>query len=688
MKKIISKILIIFFTIFTPLEFAFAEANGEIGSIEGVKTISLAQAQKMLDQNNTYFFDINSEQDRQNNGYLPNSISTYVENWESLLPDDKNANLVFYGLNRFRFEASQAAAVAMELGYKNSFVMLDGIEAWVTSGRKVEKIDTIKWEQAKDIIEFKDTIHSRFNFSKTPSCRDCHAQQGKGIRVDIAASKNLINQQCATCHTKADQALQKSAHGIEHFTPIQNNEKKKEKPSCATCHSIHVTPKHSGIFSQKQLVDQKCSECHKQKTHSFYMTFHGKGMFLSTPGQTPSVATCSDCHGKHNILKSTDRNSTLSPINRIDTCKSCHPNANENFVNWMAHADHTDSKNYPGLHGAYIFMTILVISVFVFFGTHSILWCIRLIAMRIKYPKEWKAAQKAAHEDKVKIRRFSTLHKIQHFFMASSFLGLAFSGLPQKFYDAPWAKPMIDLMGGDIVDAATIHHISAIVMFAVFFSHIGEIIIVNWKRRDLARDPKTGKISFKNVLKATFGPDSLMPNLQDLKDMKAHFKWFFGMGPRPQFDRWTYWEKFDYLAVFWGMFIIGISGLILWFPAFFGKFLPGEAINLATLLHSDEALLATGFIFAIHFFNTHFRADRFPMDMVIFSGSISEEEIKQERNAWYQRLKESGKLSKLYETKSSFGLYKWLAKFVGFAMLITGLVFLFLMLYTFFDTIL
>nr|MCR2067782.1 hypothetical protein [Campylobacter lari subsp. concheus] len=136
------------------------------------------------------------------------------------------------------------------------------------------------------------------------------------------------------------------------------------------------------------------------------------------------------------------------------------------------------------------------------------------------------------------------------------------------------------------------------------------------------------------------------------------------------------------------MFIIGISGLILWFPAFFGKFLPGEAINLATLLHSDEALLATGFIFAIHFFNTHFRADRFPMDMVIFSGSISEKEIKQERSVWYKRLKESGKLSTLYENKSNFKAYQWLAKLVGFAMLITGLVFLFLMLYTFFNTIL
>lgn len=690
MKNLLTRLIIVLFTLLTPSGFVFAEANGVIGSIDGVKSISLAEAEKLLDQNNTYFFDVNSEQDRYANGYIPNSISTYVENWESLLPDDKNANLVFYGLNRFRFEASQAAAVAIELGYKNSVVMIDGIETWVTTGRKVEKLDIIKWEKAKEIIEFKDTIHSRFKFSKTPSCRECHAQEGKGIKVDSAASKNLINQKCASCHEKASNALAKSAHGgTQNFLVLeQNGEKKKEKPTCVTCHSIHVTPKHSGIFSQKQLVDQKCSQCHKEKTNTFHMTFHGKGMFLSTPGETPSVATCSDCHGKHNILKSTERSSTLSTINRVQTCKECHPNANENFANWMAHANHTDSTNYPGLHGAYIFMTVLVISVFVFFGAHTILWCIRLIAMRLKYPKEWKKAREAAHTDKIRIKRFSTFHRIQHFFLATSFLGLAFSGLPQKFYDSSWAKAMIDLMGGDIINATTIHHISAIVMFIVFFSHIGEIIIVNWKRRDVARDAKTGKISMMSVLRATFGPDSLMPNWQDFKDMKDHFKWFFGMGERPQFDRWTYWEKFDYLAVFWGMFIIGISGLILWFPSFFGKFLPGEAINLATLLHSDEALLATGFIFAIHFFNTHFRADRFPMDMVIFSGSISEEEIKQERRVWYKRLKESGKLAKLYEKDSNFNAYKWLAKLAGFAMLITGLIFLFLMLYTFFSTIL
>ena len=102
-------------------------------------------------------------------------------------------------------------------------------------------------------------------------------------------------------------------------------------------------------------------------------------------------------------------------------------------------------------------------------------------------------------------------------------------------------------------------------------------------------------------------------------------KWFFFKGPKPTFERWTYWEKFDFIAVFWGMFAIGGSGLMLWFPEIFGLFLPGWAFNIATIVHSDEALLATGFIFSVHFFNTHGRPEKFPMDFVIFNGQISKE---------------------------------------------------------------
>ena len=159
-----------------------------------------------------------------------------------------------------------------------------------------------------------------------------------------------------------------------------------------------------------------------------------------------------------------------------------------------------------------------------------------------------------------------------------------------------------------------------------------------------SQNPETGRYSLKRYLAVAFGPDMPLPSTRDLRDWWAHQKWFLGKGEQPQFDRWTYWEKFDYMAVFWGVAVIGLSGLMLWFPEFFTKFLPGWVINVATIIHSDEALLATGFIFTIHFFNTHFRPDKFPMDPVIFTGRMRVKELKTERPGLYEELVESGEL--------------------------------------------
>jgi cytochrome b subunit of formate dehydrogenase len=144
-----------------------------------------------------------------------------------------------------------------------------------------------------------------------------------------------------------------------------------------------------------------------------------------------------------------------------------------------------------------------------------------------------------------------------------------------------------------------------------------------------------------------WGPDSLVPQPQDIIDIWRNFKWFVGKGPQPKFDRWTYWEKFDYWAVFWGMFIIGGSGLMLWFPGAFTQFLPGWIFNVATVVHGEEALLAVGFIFTIHFFNGHIRPEKFPMDLVIFTGKIPEHELKEERTKEYERLVREGRLASI-----------------------------------------
>jgi hypothetical protein len=136
----------------------------------------------------------------------------------------------------------------------------------------------------------------------------------------------------------------------------------------------------------------------------------------------------------------------------------------------------------------------------------------------------------------------------------------------------------------------------------------------------------------------------MVPQPQDVVDIMKNLRYFLYFGPRPAGDRWAYWEKFDYMAVFWGIPIIGLSGLILWYPNFFSGVLPGWALNAAYIIHSEEALLATGFIFVFHFFHTHMRPESFPMDPVIFTGRMPLARFKEERPLEYQRLVDSDQL--------------------------------------------
>jgi len=149
------------------------------------------------------------------------------------------------------------------------------------------------------------------------------------------------------------------------------------------------------------------------------------------------------------------------------------------------------------------------------------------------------------------------------------------------------------------------------------------------------------------------GPGGMVPGPQDLREFWQSVKWFLGRGKRPEYGRWTYWEKFDYFAVFWGVAVIGATGLLLWFPTFFTRLMPGWLLNVATIVHSDEALLAVGFIFTVHFFNTHFRPEKFPMDTVIFTGTVPLDEFKRDRPDEYQALAAGGGLEARLEPAPS-----------------------------------
>ena len=238
------------------------------------------------------------------------------------------------------------------------------------------------------------------------------------------------------------------------------------------------------------------------------------------------------------------------------------------------------------------------------------------------------------------VLRFHRNDRLLHGMLMGSFLTLALTGMPLLFPEAPWATKLAGLFGGYRV-TGVLHRIAAATLMLVFLTHLVRLAHRLFVEKDYGM---------------LWGPRSLVPQPVDLIQLIQHFRWFVGLGPRPHFDRYSYWEKFDYWAVFWGMAIIGSSGLMLWFPAFFARVLPGWIYNIALVIHGEEALMAMVFIFTVHFFNGHLRPDKFPMDLVIFTGRVSVEELRHERPAEYQRLVAENRLEQVLTEPPSAGL--------------------------------
>jgi cytochrome b subunit of formate dehydrogenase len=260
-------------------------------------------------------------------------------------------------------------------------------------------------------------------------------------------------------------------------------------------------------------------------------------------------------------------------------------------------------------------------------------------------------------------QRFTRLNRALHALMIVSFMTLALTGLTLKFSYTGWASVLSHFFGG-FETAGNVHRAAATLMLGVFATHL--VDLARLKNREHGG-------SWRALLS---GPDTMLPTLKDLRDFRDTLRWFLRRGPRPQYGRWTYWEKFDYFAVFWGIAIIGSTGLMLWFSELVTRVLPGWLLNVATIVHSDEALLATGFIFTVHFFNTHLRPEKFPMDIVVFTGRMSVAELKRDKPLEYEELARTGHLEdRLVEpypqvVVRAIRAFAWTALALGFSMIL------------------
>ena len=235
---------------------------------------------------------------------------------------------------------------------------------------------------ANDIQGLSESVHATLNDEplSPATCAGCHedAHSAKN-RADAASAAHPSNQtdSCGGCHRMAKRQFLKSAHA-EALAGGDTN-----APTCVGCHSAHTVQSVEAIPWRLDVSNDKCGTCHEARGETYRDGFHGQMAHLRFGG----TAFCADCHRGHDILPASNAESSVAPANLVETCGQCHEQANENFVKYKPHANPHDREEDIILWGVMLFMEVLIIGVFAFFGLHSILWLIRSLLERAKHKR-------------------------------------------------------------------------------------------------------------------------------------------------------------------------------------------------------------------------------------------------------------------------------------------------------------
>ncbi|MFZ4506112.1 MAG: cytochrome b/b6 domain-containing protein [Fimbriimonas sp.] len=498
---------------------------------------------------------------------------------------------------------------------------------------------------------------------KTFDCTDCHLS----FTPDAPHTEKMLSEkvECSNCHSDAADALAASVHGKKDLTPGDH-------PTCISCHTVGTDP-HEIIqpkLGTRTALVETCAKCHRDEAKmsrykvdveavsSYEASFHGKALLRFDKQDT---AVCTDCHTAHGVLASSDPKSSVSSQQLTKTCgqAGCHVGATMNFATSGFSHLHLKVKQEPILGATELFFKVLT------FGTLGLLLLGIAFDMRVALfgPKKpavargvavlvalgflslvtsilmavfnnpigfyttgiaifFGACAAVAHiatkkpkpvvTTERRFQRFTVSQRIQHITLMVSFTALVVTGMPIRYPKNDTLRALYMGLGGmDVMRLA--HRVAAVILIAVWIYHTVELL-VRWKRAGFSFDSWT-----------------MWPRKRDVTDLFATFRYHLGLSAQaPSYDRFQFREKFDYFAVYWGMPIMVFSGLILWYPVFYGGLLPQLGIPLAYIAHADESVLAFLTIVTWHFYNTHFKPDSFPMNPVFLTGMLSEKMMEEE----------------------------------------------------------
>ncbi|NOZ48151.1 MAG: DUF4405 domain-containing protein [Chlorobi bacterium] len=449
--------------------------------------------------------------------------------------------------------------------------------------------------------------------TNAPTCVTCHGVHDIKNRIMQGSKIASINisKTCGKCHVNEKAKYEKSIHWIAVKKGVR------EAPTCNDCHSEHSMQAINTIDKRedlKKIQDETCLECHQNlllnkryglesgNAHSYKDSYHG----LAVERGDDDAAMCVDCHGVHDILPKYLKDSKVNENNVLNTCKKCHTNATEVFAKSYSHTNEENSQ--AGfieniVRKIYLWLIIIVVGGMII---HN------LIIFMHDLRKRYKLINK-----EIRVPRFTKNELIQHIILLVSFSVLAITGFQLKYPDSWWAEGLT-YIGLNEFTRQTVHRISAVIMITLSFYHLIYLLITPRGRAILLSFlPKI--IDFKHAL------DNILYNLH-LK--KKH----------PEFDYYDYTEKVEYWALIWGTMVMGLTGLILWFPTVVGDWAPVWTIKVAEIVHFYEAILATLAILVWHWFFVIFRPNEYPLSFTCVDGKMTITHYREEHRMKFKKI--------------------------------------------------
>lgn len=454
-----------------------------------------------------------------------------------------------------------------------------------------------------------------------PVCSDCHGYHEILPLNDPNSAVHFqnVSNTCGKCHEAVQQQYEISIHGVS------SARGRKDSPICTDCHGEHSILRagdENSPVHKLNMAKNTCARCHESvvlsskydmafgQVDSYFDSYHG----LASNWGSKEAANCGSCHGTHMILPSTDPRSTISPARLAETCGQCHPGMSSNVALSTVHTIEGSASHTIDSWVQWIYF-LLIIAVIGGMFLHN-----AIIYFSILMKKRKQDAKKRTY------KRFNTFEIFSHAVLTVSFVVLVITGFALVFTDSWWVA-LLSQIGITEALRSLVHRIAGVALMAISIAYFLYLLFTKRGRSELFH---------------------FAPNWSDVTHSYQNLRYYLGYAKaEPEYGRYDYTEKMEFWALVWGVIIMAVTGLFLWFPVWVIEYFPLWVLDVSETIHFYEAVLASLAIFVWHLYFVMYHPDEYPMNTSWIDGKMTIDKLKhrhpKEFEAWEKEMENEKK---------------------------------------------